>query len=96
MKTKYFVLVVMMAVVALCAMFAGAAINWDSGLQIKIDNVDASTAYIGEAATGAATSAPVWRICKKTKAGNVTSIQFCNGNGYKDYIWDNRAAYTYK
>jgi hypothetical protein len=58
--------------------------------------------YKGFARTGASTSAPVWQIAKLTYDGsnNILSIIWphnSEGNASNDYefVWANRATYTY-
>lgn len=57
--------------------------------------------YSGYARPGSLTSAGVWQISKQTYDGNgnVTAVQWpqVNGIASADYqfIWDNRATYTY-
>jgi len=58
--------------------------------------------YKGFARPGAATSAAVWQIAKQTYDGsnNLTAIQWpqdSNAHASNDYqfVWDNRATYTY-
>ncbi len=64
-------------------------------LKTKIDEIDANNTYIGYAAPNAATSAAVWRIIKITISGTVTSLEYADGNGKFDNVWDNRASLTY-
>ena len=55
--------------------------------------------YIGWATPGVSTSASKWKIRKFTYDGNgqVTNIQFANGDVGFNFVWDLRAtAYTYK
>lgn len=53
--------------------------------------------YIGLAQPGAATSDNVWQIRKLTfdGSGNVTVIQYANGNSSFSNIWDNRGSLSY-
>ncbi len=52
-----------------------------------------SVDYVGEAAIGTATSAPLWRI-KKVDTTSGIIIQWA-GTGVFDQVWDNRASLTY-
>jgi len=52
--------------------------------------------YVGEAEPGSAKSAAAWRIKKITYSGsNPTDIQWAEGNGNFNKIWNNRAGYSY-
>ena len=50
--------------------------------------------YEGEALPGTATSASAWRISKVITSGTI-SMTYPSGNGGFQWIWDNRAGYTY-
>lgn len=60
-----------------------------------VDDVDASTSYIGESSPGTATSLALWRIKKISVSGTLTSIQFADGNDRFDNIWDDRVSLSY-
>ena len=63
----------------------------------RVDNIDATLLYRGEAAAGSATSAAVWRIRKITIAaldGDVTET-WASGNTNFDKIWDDRLTLLY-
>ena len=62
---------------------------------IRLDEVDLTTTYIGEANVNSLETAPVWRIKKMTIVGDVTSIIFADGNSMYDNIWTNRLTITY-
>jgi len=52
--------------------------------------------YQGQANPGASKSASVWRIKKFTySTGNLTDIQFADGNDRFDNIWDDRVSLNY-
>lgn len=61
-----------------------------------IDEVSSTEFYIGLSNNGRDTSKEIWKINKITKNGNVWNIsQFPNGSQKFEFIWDNRATYTY-
>jgi len=62
---------------------------------VRLDEVTASLTYIGKAEIGTLNSANKWSVKRMQKAGNVTSIEWADGNGRRDNIWDNRASLTY-
>ncbi len=62
---------------------------------VRIDQADATTTYFGWAAAGQAENDSVWKIKRLSISGNVTSINFADGDVAYDNIWDNRAALTY-
>lgn len=60
-----------------------------------IDEASDTVTYLGFAKTGSATSASSWQIKKILTSGNVTSIQFADGNDDYDNVWDDRASLDY-
>lgn len=56
-----------------------------------------ATIYIGKTKPGNAKSASKWQIQKLTYDGNgmVSDVQFPNGNNSFQFVWDDRASYTY-
>lgn len=60
------------------------------------DQVDSTTAYLGNAAVGSSQASAVWSIQKLvfTPAGGVT-ITWANGNSGFSNIWNNRASLSY-
>jgi hypothetical protein len=62
----------------------------------RYDQVDATTAYLGDAAVGSGTASAVWRIQKLafTTGGSVT-ITWANGASTFANVWDNRASLSY-
>lgn len=52
--------------------------------------------YCCKAPCGSALTAAVWQICRITVAGNVTTIEWADGDGKYDNIASNRALLTYK
>ncbi len=61
----------------------------------RVDEVSATVTYIGEAATGASPSSPVWRISRLTTSGTETSIEYANGVTAWNSKWDDRTSLTY-
>ncbi len=61
----------------------------------KVDVVDSTTTYLGEAAFNSQTSSAVWRINRITTVGTVTTIDWADGNDEFDNVWDNRASLSY-
>ena len=61
-----------------------------------IDEVSSTEFYIGLSNNGRDTSKEIWKINKITKNGNVwNTSQYPNGSQKFEFIWDNRATYTY-
>lgn len=54
------------------------------------------TTYIGQAAAGAAATAPVWRIRKLVSptSGGLT-LQYANGESGYTHVWSDRTTYSY-
>ena len=61
----------------------------------RIDDVNSSLTYIGEAAVGSNESSPVWRILRITISGAETKIQYANGNTSWNNTWVDRASLSY-
>lgn len=64
-------------------------------LKSIVDESSTAVTYVGEAATGAATSVSSWRIKRLTQTATILTIEWASGNGAFNKIWDNRAALTY-
>lgn len=62
---------------------------------IRIDQVDSSTVYRGEAAPGSLENAASWRIQKVVISGEDITITWADGNSTFDKTWTNRLTYTY-
>lgn len=62
---------------------------------VRIDEADASTTYFGFASPGSANASAVWRIKRMSVSGNVTTIEFADGNTNFDNVWNNRASLSY-
>lgn len=59
-------------------------------------DVDGNVVYQGSAAAGSSKAASVWRIVKMVYAsGNLTDVQYADGNINFDNVWDNRASLNY-
>lgn len=71
------------------------AIQANAALAVRIDGVGGGVTYIGKAATGASTASAVWQIQRLTESGADTTVQWADGNGSFDNVWDNRASLTY-
>lgn len=61
----------------------------------RVDEIDESTTYIGEADPGSSESDPVWRIQKLEFTGPDIDILWANGNSNFDNVWDDRTSLTY-
>jgi hypothetical protein len=64
-------------------------------MKIALDEVSSTVTYVGEAITGTALSAASWRIKRISVTGTVTLIEWADGNGSFDNIWNNRASLSY-
>jgi len=64
-------------------------------MKVIIDEVDATTTYVGKSKPGIATSDPYWRLIKISKSGNVTTIAFANGKDTFENLWTDRLSLTY-
>jgi hypothetical protein len=62
---------------------------------LRIDDVDSSTTYIGEASFGSSEASAVWRIYKLALSGTVTSITWADGNDEFDNVWNDRLSLSY-
>lgn len=62
----------------------------------RVDFINDSLIYRGEATPGSSDSSPVWRIHKLTIGidGDITET-WANGDSKFDQIWDNRLSLTY-
>lgn len=58
------------------------------------DTTTANNTYVGEAAVGASTAASTWRIKRINETSGIV-LQWADGNGNFDNIWDNRTSLTY-
>lgn len=60
-----------------------------------VDEVDATTTYIGKAAPGTSTSAARWQIYKVSIVSTVTTIAYAGGDDAFNQVWDDRASLSY-
>lgn len=66
----------------------------DSNLDVRYEEVDANTAYLGLAAIDSDPAATVWQI-KKLDFTTGVDVRWADGNSKFDNIWNNRASITY-
>ena len=64
-------------------------------MQVKVDEANGYTTYIGEAQDNVAESDAAWKLTCIKAIGTVTHISVL-GQGQQSFIWDNRASYTYE
>lgn len=64
-------------------------------MKTVIDEFSTTVTYIGEAATGTATSAALWRIKRLTQTSSILTIEWASGNGSFNKIWDDRSSLSY-
>lgn len=62
---------------------------------VRLDEVSSSITYVGRAAVGTATSAASWQVQRISVSGVVTAIEWADGDGLFNNVWDNRAALSY-
>ena len=67
----------------------------DAAIVKQIIETIGGVTYIGSAECGSASSSAKWQIQRITTVGAVQTIEWADGNGQFDNIWDNRAALTY-
>ena len=60
----------------------------------QITDDTGTVSYYGEAAPKSLTSSAVWRICKTTVSGSVTTVRYA-GDGRFGFVWDDRTALVY-
>ena len=60
-----------------------------------IDKINDNLSYVGTAQLGSAEDAAVWQIIRLQKSGNITHVQYADGNRKYDNIWDSRTSLTY-
>lgn len=64
-------------------------------MQVKVDEANSYTTYIGEAQDNVAESAAGWKLTCIKEIGTVTHKSIL-GQGQATFVWDNRATYTYE
>lgn len=67
----------------------------DLAMKVAVDEVSTTLTYVGEAATGTPTASALWRIKRLTQTGTVLLIEWADGNGNFDNVFDNRSALAY-
>jgi hypothetical protein len=65
------------------------------GYATRLDEASATVTYVGKAATGTATSAGAWQVQRLTDTGSGLTVEWADGNGAFDNVWDNRASLNY-
>ena len=62
----------------------------------RVDFVDATTMYKGEAAVGTTDNQALWRIAKYVFGSDSdVTVTWASGNDAFDKVWDNRTGYSY-
>jgi hypothetical protein len=74
---------------------AHKTVSLNPNLILIVDQVSASTIYIGQAIPGSEIASSVWQIQKITVSGVLTSTLFADGNTRYDNVWANRASLNY-
>ena len=64
-------------------------------LTLRLDDVSSSLTYVGKAMVGTLTSLPMWQIQRLLTSGTVLAIEWPDGSADSNFIWDDRATYTY-
>lgn len=60
-----------------------------------IDESVAGTTYVGFAQCGTPTSEAGWQISRITIAASITTVEWADGDGKFDNVWDDRASLEY-
>lgn len=66
----------------------------NSNLDVRYDEVDANTAYLGQAAIDSNIAEPVWQI-KRLDFTTGVVVQWADGDDRFDNVWNDRATITY-
>ena len=61
----------------------------------RLDEATSTITYVGKALPGASPSAAVWAIQRLTTSGGLLTIEWADGNLWRNNVWDNRAALSY-
>lgn len=64
-------------------------------LKVIVDEASATVTYVGEAQPGSATSGALWRVKRLTQSGVILFIEWADGDGLFNNVWDNRASLSY-
>jgi hypothetical protein len=67
----------------------------DAPFAERIDVASATVTYTGYAPVGTLNASAGWAIQRVTVSGDVTTIEWADGNANADNVWDNRAALSY-
>jgi len=67
----------------------------DAAIVKQIIETAGGITYIGDAECGTATAAAKWRIQRIIAVGAVQTVEWADGDGQFDNVWDNRVALTY-
>jgi hypothetical protein len=62
---------------------------------VRYDEIDATTAYRGEAGPSSLESDPVWRIQKIVIVNDDVTITWAGGTTEFSKVWNDRLIYTY-
>lgn len=62
---------------------------------VRIDESTPNVVYYGYAVTGSSTAEAVWAIQRATRAADIITYEWADGNELFDNIWDNRYILTY-
>lgn len=74
----------------------GAALTQSPATALRFDVVDTTTSYLGKAAIGTLGSSGTWQVRRLTfTAGGGVTLEYADGDGNYDNIWDNRASLSY-
>lgn len=73
-------------------------INIGGGIKqpVRIDESTPNVVYYGYAIAGASTSEAVWAIQRATRAADIITYEWADGNELFDNIWDSRYILTYE
>jgi hypothetical protein len=61
----------------------------------RYEEVSPELIYFGEAAPGAAESAPIWRIKRLTTVGGLNTVHYADGTNNFNNVWADRASLSY-
>ena len=61
----------------------------------KIDEVSAAVTYVGKAQCGANVAGAIWQIMRISVAGTVTTIDWADGDGKFNNVWNDRTTLSY-
>jgi len=70
-------------------------VSTTAGRASRVDEVDATTTYIGSAVAGSATSGAVWAVQRLTTSGADLTVEWADGDAETNNVWDNRASLSY-